>query len=82
MNNPQKFKPTTGIVNVGEFFVCNCGMRLAKHVRDGVYETIRRDSGQSTTVTSQAVGGVVSIQCNKCSRGMDYLHIQETLKIE
>ena len=71
--------PTTGFVNVGEFFVCNCGVRLAKCVAPGVYETLKKDAGQSITITSQAVGGMVKIKCGKCGRGFNCLNIQENI---
>ena len=75
------YQPTTGFVNVGEFFVCNCGVRLVKCTAPGVYESLKKDNGRTSTVTCQAIGGTVKIKCNKCERGMDYIHIQEELKI-
>ena len=75
------YQPTKGFVNVGEFFVCDCGIRLAKCVASGVYESLKKDGGQSSTITSQAVGGIVRIKCNKCGRGLNHINVQDELKM-
>ena len=72
-------QPTTGYVKVGDFFVCNCRVRLAKHISSGMYEILRRDNGQSITLSCQAVGGIIKVKCNKCGRGFNYISVRDTM---
>ena len=71
------YQPTKGMLNVGDLFVCDCGVPIAKCTAPGVFESLIRAGGNISTITSQAVGGIVKIKCKKCLRGVNHIHTQE-----
>jgi len=82
-NKPQKqskFKPTTGFVDIGEYFVCNCGVPLAKFIDSG-WEIMKRDQGQVVKFTTKVTNGTIKIKCGVCERGMNFINITDSLSI-
>lgn len=75
------FIPTTGFVNIGEFFVCNCGTPLAKRTGLHEYELIKFHDGQKTVIKTQFEGGMMRIKCKKCSRGFVYIQLKESISV-
>lgn len=74
----KKFTPTTGYVPIGEFFVCNCGVPLAKRMPSG-YELMKRDQGQVVKVTTQVTNGTIKIKCEKCGRGLNTIDARDSI---
>lgn len=72
----KKFTPTTGYVKVGEMFVCNCGIPLAKHTEKG-YELIKYSRGQSVKIKVE-FGSMIQMKCEKCGRGFACLRIKDS----
>ena len=77
------FTPTTGFVNIGEFFVCNCSIPLAKRTGLHEYEVIRYHNGKRTAVTQRfdGEGYVFGMKCQTCGRGFNYIIVKETIGI-
>lgn len=80
-NKEPKFTPTTGYVSEGEFFVCNCGIPLAKNLGHGRYEIMKRQNGQVAKITTQTINGMMKVKCDTCGRGFNYINIQESIGI-
>ena len=74
------FIPTTGFVDIGEFFVCNCGIPLAKRTGLHEYEIIRYHDGKRTAVTTQ-FDSMFRVKCKTCNRGFNYIILKETIGI-
>ena len=76
----KKFTPTTGYVKVGEMFVCNCGVPLAKHTENG-YELLKYSRGQPVKIKVE-FGAMLRVKCEKCGRGFAHLRIQDSFSIK
>ncbi len=77
----HQFTPTTGFVNIGEFFVCNCRVPLAKRTGLHEYQLIKFHSGKKVTITTQFDGGIFRVKCETCSRGFNYVQLKESISI-
>ena len=75
-----KFKPTTGMVNVGECFVCNCGIPLAKCLEDG-YELLKYYSGKQIKIKI-TYDSMIRVKCGVCGRGFAVINLQEKIEIK
>ncbi len=73
------FIPTTGFVDIGELFVCNCNIPLAKRTGLHEYELIKFHNGQRVTINTQFEGGMTRIKCKKCGRGFVYIQVKESI---
>ena len=67
------FSPTAGFVKVGEFFVCNCGLRIAKKTREG-YQFAKNQRGQSIKIRME-FDHTGKIKCEKCDRGFNCIKL-------
>lgn len=81
MKEMSNFTPTTGFVNIGEFFVCNCRVPLVKRTGLHEYEIVRYHGGQRVIMKSQFEGGVTKIKCKICGRGFNYIQLKETIGV-
>lgn len=75
-----KFKPTTGMVNPGEYFVCNCGVPLAKCFEDG-YEILKYHQGKPIKMKI-TYGSMIRVKCEVCGRGFAILNLYENISIK
>jgi len=76
-----EFIPTTGFVNIGDFFVCNCRVPLAKRTGLHEYQLIKFHSGKKVTITTQFDGGIFRVKCETCGRGFNYIQLRESISI-
>ena len=77
----RNFTPTKGFVNIGEFFVCNCGIPLVKRTGLHEYEWIKFHNNQRVAMRTQFEGGIMRIKCPKCGRGLNYIQLKETIGV-
>lgn len=73
-----KMTPTTGFVHVGELFVCNCGIPLARNMGGKGYELIRFHDGKQVKIQMQ-FGDFLKVKCPTCGRGFNHHVIHETI---
>ena len=74
------FVPTRGFVKIGEFFVCDCGIPLAKRTGIHEYEIIRYHNGKQTKMKTE-FDGMFHVKCETCNRGFAYLIVKEEIKL-
>ena len=72
-----KLKPTTGYVDIGELFVCNCGIPIARRTGAHHYDLIRFHDGRKTSVNLEISNG--RIGCEVCGRGFAYITVTENI---
>lgn len=76
----MKFEPTTGMVNVGEYFVCNCSIPLAKCLEDG-YELLKYHNGKPIKI-KVTYDSMIRVKCEVCGRGFAIINLEERLSIK
>ena len=76
----SKLKPTTGPVNIGELFVCNCGIPLAKRTGIREYELVKIHNKERVPIKIE-IGDMVKISCEICGRGFAFLRIVENISV-
>ena len=70
-------QPTTGPVPIGGFFVCNCGIPLAKKTGPHSYEMMKFYAGQKIIFEQDVIQGVT--RCPTCGRGFGHITAAETI---
>ena len=70
-------QPTTGFVNIGEIFVCKCGIPLAKKTGPHSYEMMKFHAGKKVLIEQDIPNGMV--RCPICKRGFAHITVTERL---
>lgn len=76
----SRFKPTTNIVNIGEYFVCNCSVPLAKCTEEG-YELLKYHNGKPIKVKI-TFDSMLRVKCEICGRGFAIINVSESMSIK
>lgn len=73
----MSLQPTTDFVPIGGFFVCNCGIPLAKKTGPHSYEMMKFHAGKKILIEEDITNGIV--RCPVCKRGFGHVTVAERL---
>jgi len=72
----EKLAPTTGkALPVGNLFVCDCGIPLARRTGVREFEIIKFHRGQRSVVKTEFFDGSFDVACPACGRGFQFVHV-------